>query len=61
LARLAEADPLFLATAHHEVVVTGPAACAEATGWWLELTGRGREGMVVKPLGFVARGPRGLV
>ena len=28
--------------------------------WWEELTGRGGEGMVVKPLDFVARGSRGL-
>ena len=29
--------------------------------WWEQLTGRGGEGMVVKPLDFVVRGPRGLV
>jgi protein phosphatase len=29
--------------------------------WWAELTARGGEGMVVKPLEFVARGRRGLV
>ena len=30
------------------------------TRWWEELTGRGGEGMVVKPLEFVVRGRRGL-
>ena len=30
-----------------------------AIAWWEELTGRGGEGMVVKPLDFVARGQRG--
>ena len=28
--------------------------------WWTELTGRGGEGMVVKPLDFILRGKRGL-
>jgi protein phosphatase len=42
-----------------------PAAAAEravaaATQWWLELTGAGGEGMVVKPAGVVHRGPKGL-
>lgn len=29
--------------------------------WWEELTGKGGEGMVVKPYDFIARGKRGLV
>lgn len=37
------------------------AACAEATTWWEQLTGGGGEGMVVKPLDFVTRGPKGLI
>ncbi len=32
-----------------------------AVKWWEELTEAGGEGMVVKPLEFVARGPKGLV
>ena len=32
-----------------------------AVTWWQELTERGGEGMVVKPLDFVARGRRGIV
>jgi len=61
LSRLAEADPLFLATAHRAVNVLDADDCAAATAWWEELTERGGEGMVVKPLEFVARGKRGLV
>jgi protein phosphatase len=61
LARLAEAEPLFLATAHRLVDVLDTAACDAAIAWWLELTERSGEGMVVKPLDFVVRGPRGLV
>ena len=41
--------------------VTSPEEVREATDWWLELTGRGGEGMVVKPLEFIARGKRGLL
>ncbi len=61
LARLAEADPLFLATAHRLVDVLDDASCAEAADWWLDLTGQSGEGMVVKPLDFIVRGSRGLV
>jgi len=34
---------------------------ARATTWWEELTGSGGEGMVVKPLEFIATGRRGLI
>jgi protein phosphatase len=61
LAALAEVDSIFMATAHRLVDVADEAACADATAWWLELTERGGEGMVVKPLDFIARTPRDLV
>ena len=34
---------------------------AEGIRWWEELTGRGGEGMVVKPFDFIVKGRRGLV
>ena len=37
-----------------------PAAVADAVAWWDRLTEGGGEGVVVKPDGFVARGPKGL-
>jgi protein phosphatase len=43
----------------HESMI--PLSEGAATAWWEALTGRGGEGMVVKPLGFVARGGRGLL
>ncbi len=52
---------LLLATPYRVVDVTDAASQAEGIAWWEELTGRGGEGMVVKPLDFIARGPRGLV
>jgi protein phosphatase len=60
LARLAEADPLFIATRHRAVNTLDADDCAQAERWWEELTASGAEGMVVKPLEFVTRGPRGL-
>lgn len=54
-------DGLLLATAHMVVDVTDPASQDAGINWWEELTGRGGEGMVVKPLDFIARTARGLV
>lgn len=61
LARLAEADPLFIATRHRAVDLADEAACVAAITWWQDLTERGGEGMVVKPLDFIARTPKDLL
>src|SRR6266403_1035394 len=53
-------DGLLLATSYRQVDVTDTASVEEATRWWKELTERGGEGMVVKPLDFIVRGRRGL-
>ena len=59
--RLAAADPaLILATAHRVIDLRSEAEAAEAVGWWESLTEAGGEGMVVKPLSYVARGAKGL-
>ncbi len=60
LARLAQADPLFVATRHREVNTVDADDCAQAEAWWEELTADGAEGMVIKPMEFVTRGARGL-
>jgi protein phosphatase len=52
---------LLMATSYLTVDVTDPASQEAGVNWWQELTGRGGEGMVVKPLDFIARGSRGLV
>jgi protein phosphatase len=61
--RICAADDsgVLFATSHRVVDLTDPASEAAATTWWEELTARGGEGMVVKPLDFTARGRRGLV
>jgi protein phosphatase len=62
IAEIAEAaDGLLIPTQTKVVDVTEPASEAEASEWWAETTSRGGEGMVAKPLPFVARGRRGLV
>jgi len=53
-------DGLLLATPYKQVDVTDTSNVEEATRWWEELTSRGGEGMVVKPLDFIVRGRRGL-
>jgi protein phosphatase len=61
LAGVCRADPeLLLATPYRVVDVTDPASQAAGAEWWTELTGRGGEGIVVKPLSFIHRGSRGL-
>jgi protein phosphatase len=61
LATVCRADPeLLLATSYKVVDVTEPMSVAEGIEWWTALTGRGGEGMVVKPLDFLLRGKRGL-
>jgi protein phosphatase len=54
-------DGMLLATSYKLVDVTDPASIEDATRWWEELTGRGGEGMVLKPFDFIVRGRRGLV
>ncbi|MDR3147715.1 MAG: polynucleotide kinase-phosphatase [Treponema sp.] len=48
------ADPLFIATSYTVVDLQNEESRAAATDWWLRLTGSGGEGMVVKPLDFIA-------
>lgn len=55
------APSLLQSTAYRVVDVTDPADEEAGVRWWQELTDRGGEGMVVKPLDSIARGRRGLV
>ena len=60
LASICKKDAMLLPTPFETVDVTDADSEAKAVGWWEELTGRGGEGMVVKPLDFVVKGSRGL-
>ncbi|MGW7659589.1 polynucleotide kinase-phosphatase [Streptomyces sp. NPDC054756] len=61
LDRLVEHDGSgLLGTTRRLYVDTGdPESVRAGVDWWLEMTGRGGEGMVVKPLGAVVRDGRG--
>jgi protein phosphatase len=62
LGRLCESDPTtFRHTDSISVEVRDPASVEAGTAWWEELTANGGEGMVVKPVQVVHRGPKGLV
>ncbi|MER5513374.1 polynucleotide kinase-phosphatase [Streptomyces sp. NPDC002763] len=61
LDRLVENDPtgLLRTTRRLYVDTVDPESVRTGVDWWLEMTGRGGEGMVVKPLGAVVRDPKG--
>ncbi|WP_328886466.1 polynucleotide kinase-phosphatase [Streptomyces sp. NBC_00316] len=61
LDRLVEHDPTGLLQVTRRLVVdTGDEASVRAgVDWWLEMTGRGGEGMVVKPLAALVRDEKG--
>jgi protein phosphatase len=59
LARLA--GGIIVATPFKVVEVVDSSSEADGIRWWEELTGRGGEGMVVKPFDFIVKGRRGLV
>jgi protein phosphatase len=62
LAPICRADSqLLVATPYKVVDVTDPASEKAGIDWWTGLTGRGGEGMVVKPVDFIARGKKGLI
>jgi hypothetical protein len=60
--RICECDSEeLMATPYRVVDVEDETSRKAGIGWWEELTADGGEGMVVKPLDFVARGRRGLL
>ncbi|MCU1687035.1 MAG: polynucleotide kinasephosphatase [Amycolatopsis sp.] len=60
--RLADADPVLIKlTATRTVDTTDADEVAAATQWWVDMTGEGGEGMVVKPAANLTKGARGLV
>jgi protein phosphatase len=52
-------DEIHLATRTMAVDLRDEASIAAATNWWLEMTAKGGEGMVVKPAQFWARNDQG--
>lgn len=62
LKRLCESDPeVLLATTTKVIDVTDDASVSDGCQWWLDMTSAGGEGMVIKPMDFIAKGDRGLL
>ena len=62
IAQICAADPgVLFATRWRAVDLADEAAVADACTWWEDLTGKGGEGMVIKPQTFLSRGPKGIV
>lgn len=60
--RLAAADPELIKSTQRVVVyLNGSESIENATAWWMEMTGAGGEGMVVKPLANLRRNGKNLV
>jgi protein phosphatase len=52
---------MLQATPYLNVDLLDPTSQEQGVRWWQELTGRGGEGMVVKPQAFIVQGKKGLV
>ena len=62
LAKICREDSgLLLATDFKFIDLTQSQSLDEGVEWWTTLTGRGGEGMVVKPLDWIVQGKKGLV
>ncbi|WP_166831600.1 polynucleotide kinase-phosphatase [Thalassoroseus pseudoceratinae] len=56
-----EGTDILLATAYKVIDLTDLDSITAGIDWWTSLTGRGGEGMVVKPADWIVRGKKGLV
>ena len=62
LDRLSAQDPDWITATGRKIVdLTDSTSQTAAIDWWYELTASGGEGMVVKPLSFLAHGKRGIL
>jgi protein phosphatase len=60
--KIGAADPaILLATPYKIVELDNETSINDATEWWLTLTGKGGEGMVVKPYNFIEKDGKGLI
>lgn len=62
LSKICEQDSEILLSTEHKVIdVTSPESQKAGIDWWMEMTERGGEGMVVKPADWIVFGKKGLV
>jgi protein phosphatase len=57
----ATGDAVIAPTRWRTVALADPDDCAATVDWWEAMTAAGGEGMVLKPVDFVARGSKGLL
>jgi len=61
LSQLCAGEPSLMFTTRHRLVsLEDQQEAKDGIQWWEELTGKGGEGMVVKPLDFISTNPRGI-
>lgn len=61
LATLSGHDEILMATNWRSVKLTDEADCKATADWWDAMTAKGGEGMVVKPMNYIAYDKRGLI
>jgi len=61
LERLTAKDGMLSITGWKSLRLDNEEDCANLTSWWLEHTGKGGEGLVLKPLAFTLQGEKGLI
>jgi protein phosphatase len=61
IANIAKQDSLLIATAYKIIDLDDEKTIGDVVKWWDDLTGKGGEGMVVKPLDFITKGKRGIL
>jgi protein phosphatase len=61
IAQVCQHSDLLVATAHKLIDLADPEQINAGIRWWEELTAAGGEGMVVKPLSFIAKNQKGLI
>lgn len=62
IAQICKSDTALLCATPYKIVDTNSeASIQEAVDWWHALTQKGGEGMVVKPMQFVAQGEKGIL
>ncbi len=62
IAKFCQSDPkLLLATNYQIINLSHSKQIDRGVNWWLEMTKKGGEGMVVKPINFIVKGNKGVL
>lgn len=59
--KISEQDDIIISTNYKIIKLNDEKSVNEGISWWEELTSKGGEGMVVKPLNFIEKGKNGIV